>query len=98
MDPSISPTNAFTTLVKVAGYRTLAPTIAAHRLQRNANANYDAPFWPDAVAVVAALTRDPNLLTSLPVNGSAVSGADGQDVQPAAASGDYGWASRDRGS
>ena len=85
MDPSISSTNGFTALIAVPGYRDLAPTIAAHRAQGNSNANYYAPFWPDAVAVVAALTRDPGLLTSLPVNGSAVSGADCPDVQPASA-------------
>src|SRR5664280_2367492 len=68
MDPTISSTNAFHALVKVPGYRNLPPTIAAHRLQQNSDANYYAPFWPDAVQVVAALTRDPNLLTSLPTN------------------------------
>ena len=88
MDPTISSTNAFTALVKVPGYRTLAPTIAAHRLQHNSNANYYASFWPDAVQVVAALTKEPSLLTSLPTNGAdttGTAGTDCPDVQPAAA-------------
>ena len=87
MDPFVSSTNGFTALIAVPGYRDLAPTIAAHRAQGNSNANYYAPFWPDAVQVVAALTRDPGLLTSLPASGSAVAGADCPDVQPAAAAG-----------
>jgi len=91
MDPTISSTNAFHALMKVPGYRTLPPTIAAHRLQQNSDANYYAPFWPDAVQVVAALTRDPNLLTSLPTNAAdpltGTAGADCADLQPAAPTG-----------
>lgn len=93
MDPTISSTNAFTALVAVPGYRDLAPTIAAHRLQHNSNANYYAPFWPDAVKVVAALTSDPGLLTSLPVTGSDTTGVAGADcpiVDPASDSGSTG--------
>ncbi|MEO7069591.1 MAG: M23 family metallopeptidase [Nostocoides sp.] len=88
MDPTISSINGFTALMAVPGYRSLPPTIAAHRAQGNSNENYYAPFWPDAVAVVAALTRDPSLLTSLPASGTSVVGTDGAecvDVQPAAA-------------
>ncbi|MDN5780399.1 MAG: M23 family metallopeptidase [Humibacillus sp.] len=91
MDPTISSINGFTALIKVPGYHDLTPTIAAHRAQGNSNENYYAPFWPDAVQVVAALTQDPGLLDSLPTTGgnttAATSGAGTgcADVAPAAA-------------
>ena len=55
MDPTTSATNYFRALVKVPAWNTLAPTIAAHRVQRNADPYYYEPFWPKAVEVVAAL-------------------------------------------
>ena len=55
MDPTTSATNFFRALVAVPAWNTLAPTIAAHRVQRNADPYYYEPFWPKAVQVVAAL-------------------------------------------
>lgn len=45
----------FAALVKVPDYHSLAPTIAANKTQRNADPYYYAPFWADAVQMVAAL-------------------------------------------
>lgn len=91
MDPTISSVNGFKALMAVSGYHDLAPTVAAHRAQGNSDENYYAPFWPDAVAVVAALTKDPSLLESLPTSGgnvtAAAAGADCPVVDPASAGG-----------
>ncbi|MFH5824287.1 M23 family metallopeptidase [Georgenia sp. AZ-5] len=45
----------FEALDEVPGWRDLEPTIAAHRVQRNADPHHYARYWDDAVAVVAAL-------------------------------------------
>ncbi len=45
----------FAALVKVPNYHSLAPTIAAHQTQHNADPYTYAPFWDDAVQVLAAL-------------------------------------------
>lgn len=55
MNPTTSATNYFRALIAVPAWNTLAPTIAAHRAQKNADPYYYAPFWPKAVEVVAAL-------------------------------------------
>jgi len=55
MDPTISATNFFKALMKVPGWELLAPTIAAHRTQRNADPNHYTRFWGPAQEVVAAL-------------------------------------------
>ncbi len=73
MTPRTAATNFFRALQQVPGYHDLAPTIAAHRVQRNANPHYYQPFWTEAVAVVAALEADPDLLTTLAADGSAAS-------------------------
>ncbi|MFV0459907.1 MAG: M23 family metallopeptidase [Actinomycetales bacterium] len=70
MNPRTAATNFFKALIAVPGYHDLAPTIAAHRTQRNANPYHYQRFWPDAVAVVAALTANPGLLDSLPADGA----------------------------
>lgn len=69
MNPTTAATNFFKALTAVPGYRQLAPTIAAHRTQGNADANYYTQFWDQAVQVTAAVTHNPNLLTSLPAGG-----------------------------
>jgi murein DD-endopeptidase MepM/ murein hydrolase activator NlpD len=56
MDPYISATNFFRALLAVPGWETLAPTIAAHRTQRNADPYHYERYWPAAQQVVAALT------------------------------------------
>lgn len=55
MDPTTAATNFYRALLQVGGWQTLPPTIAAHRVQRNADPYHYAPYWPDAVAVVQAL-------------------------------------------
>lgn len=70
MNPTISATNFFKALMLVPDYHNLPPTIAAHNTQHNADPFYYAPFWPDAVQVVATLTADPGLLASLPASGA----------------------------
>lgn len=52
-------------LLKVPGYHDLAPTIAAHRAQRNADPYHYESAWDDAVQVVSRLTDDPSLLQTL---------------------------------
>ncbi len=59
MDPHISSTNFFTALMQVQGWQTLPPTIAAHRVQRNADPYHYERYWDSAVAVVAALSGAP---------------------------------------
>ena len=48
-------------LTKVPSYRDLAPTIAAHRAQANADPWHYQDHWDDAVDVVAAVTGDGDL-------------------------------------
>jgi len=55
MNPTISATNFYTALAGVPGWESLPPTIAAHRVQANADPYYYAPFWDPAVQVVQAL-------------------------------------------
>jgi hypothetical protein len=55
MNPTISATNFFKALIKVEGWETLPPTIAAHRTQRNADPYHYVPYWDPAVKVVQAL-------------------------------------------
>jgi len=55
MNPTISATNFYTALAAVPGWESLPPTIAAHRVQANADPYYYAPFWDPAVQVVQAL-------------------------------------------
>ena len=55
MDPTTSATNFFRALAAVPAWNTLAPTIAAHRVQRNADPYHYEDYWGPAVQVVAAL-------------------------------------------
>ena len=63
MDPTISATNFFKVLQKVEGWEQLEPTMAAYRVQRNANPYHYQSYWAAAVEVVGALadvkTTDP---------------------------------------
>lgn len=88
MDPTRSSTNFFVALTGVSGWQALAPTIAAHRVQRNQDEQYYAPFWADAVKVTAAVTGDGDLAASVPSSGAeAVCGA-GQPGETVAGSGE----------
>lgn len=55
MDPFTSATSFYRALVEVDGWDTLAPTIAAHRAQNNADPWHYEKHWTDAVQVVEAL-------------------------------------------
>lgn len=58
MDPTTSARSFFTALSGVQGWETLEPTIAAHRVQRNADPFYYARFEQAAGDVVAGLAGD----------------------------------------
>jgi surface antigen len=55
MNPTASATKFFKALQKVNGWEQLEPTMAAHRVQRNADPFHYQSYWPAAVEVVAAL-------------------------------------------
>ena len=55
MDPTISATNFFTALQQVDGWESLPPTIAAHRVQGNADPYHYEQFYADAATVVGTL-------------------------------------------
>ena len=63
MDPTTSATNFFRALQEVPDWRSLAPTIAAHRTQRNADPYHYERYWDAAVEVVSALAGRPVLGT-----------------------------------
>lgn len=56
MDPATAAKAFLSRLVKVPGWEALEPTIAAHKVQINADPFHYAPFWADAQAVVAAVS------------------------------------------
>lgn len=55
MSPAASAGNFFRALLRVRGWEQLEPSIAAHRVQGNADPFHYEPYWPAAVEVVAAL-------------------------------------------
>lgn len=55
MDPYTAATNFFRALLRVPSWETLPPTIAANRVQRNADPYYYTRYWEPARQVVAAL-------------------------------------------
>lgn len=55
MNPTISATNFYKALLKVSGWESMEPTIAAHKTQHNADAYHYAKFWRPAVDLVNAL-------------------------------------------
>jgi murein DD-endopeptidase MepM/ murein hydrolase activator NlpD len=56
MDPATSAANFFKAVQGVANRDSLAPTIVANKVQRNADPYYYAQYWDSAVAVVEGLT------------------------------------------
>jgi len=56
MNPYTSAANFFTVLEQVHERDALEPTIAAHRVQRNADPYHYRPYWSPAHDVVAAIT------------------------------------------
>lgn len=55
MSPRTSAANFFKALLRVPGWEQLEPSIAAHRVQGNADPFHYERYWSPAVAVVAAL-------------------------------------------
>lgn len=55
MDATCSSELFFRALLTVSDRASLAPTLVAHEVQRNADPNHYAKFWTDAQAVVAGL-------------------------------------------
>ncbi|GAA3511093.1 M23 family metallopeptidase [Georgenia daeguensis] len=95
MDPTGSATMFFQGLSRLEDRDTLPPTIAAHRVQRNADPYHYERYWDGAVAIVQALadtgtrgepTTDPTtdgaVAVARPADMSCLSGA----VSPAAVS------------
>ena len=68
MTPYVSAQNFFKVL-KTFDYASMPPTLAANRVQRNADSSYHGAFWADAVKAVSALTANPELLRQLPISG-----------------------------
>lgn len=58
MDPTISSTNFFKALMGVEGWEALEPTLAIHKVQRNADPYHYEKFFDDADAIVTALDGD----------------------------------------
>jgi surface antigen len=56
MNPTISATNFIRALQKVGGWELLEPTIAANRVQRNADPYHYRKYWAPAVKIVDALS------------------------------------------
>lgn len=69
MNPQISATNFYKALQQVPGWQFMAPTLAAHAVQHNADPYHYERYWSDAVQVVATLSGDPNLASKLPTAG-----------------------------
>lgn len=63
MNPYKAALMFFKALLKVPNYHSLAPTIAAHRTQRNADPYHYAKYWDDAVKIVATITSDSSALS-----------------------------------
>ncbi len=61
MNPRIAATSFFRALLGVPGWETMAPTLAAHAVQRNANPYYYTPYWNEGVQIVGVLSGYPNL-------------------------------------
>lgn len=79
MDPTGSSLLFFNALLKVPGYRSLEPTIAAHKVQINADPYHYRFWWPFAVTVTAYFLERQHLLDAMPAtsNGAPASGAAG---------------------
>lgn len=58
MDPQYSSGKFYDALLKVEGWGAMAPTLAAHAVQRNADPWHYAKWWDSAVELVAAITGE----------------------------------------
>lgn len=66
MDPTRSATSFYTQLAKVPGRDTMAPTMVAHTVQRNADPQHYTRYWEQAVGIVEAITDDAARPSPLP--------------------------------
>ena len=71
MNPFKASLAFFKALVKEPSYRTLSPTLAAHRTRHNADPNHYDKYWADAVEITASVANDPSLLTNAGSGGQA---------------------------
>lgn len=71
MDPTTAATSFFKALLKVQGWESLAPTLAASRVQGNADPFHYAPHWNEAVEIVDKLA-----------DAKIVQASDGEAVDP----------------
>jgi len=55
MDPYTASLHFFEKAIRVPGWQTMSPTLLAHAVQANADADYYAQYWPEAEQIVAAL-------------------------------------------
>jgi hypothetical protein len=69
MNPQIAATNFLKALIAVPGWDAMAPTLAAHATQHNADPYHYEKFWADAIHIVSILTSNPNLAAQLPTTG-----------------------------
>ncbi|GAA2027459.1 M23 family metallopeptidase [Pseudokineococcus marinus] len=83
MTPRIAATNFFRALVKVDGWASMPPTLAAHATQHNADPYHYEPYWDDAVQIVSVLSGNPDLAATLPAS-AAEACVPGTEVVPAA--------------
>ncbi|MBO1751137.1 hypothetical protein J4G33_04900 [Actinotalea sp. BY-33] len=56
MDPAASSRSFYSALARVEGRETMAPTLVAHTVQRNADPQHYARYWEGAVSLVARIT------------------------------------------
>lgn len=70
MDPRISSMNFYKALLKVPGWEGLPPTIAAHRVQRNADPYHYQKFWTPALDLMSALTGSETVTAMLAAGAS----------------------------
>lgn len=89
MDPQISAGSFFAALIKVPGWESMPPTLAAHATQKNADPYHYEPYWSEAVAIVAALSGDPDLASKLPAS-AAIACAPSQAGTFTGAGGEFG--------
>ena len=73
MDPTGSSLLFFNALLQVSGYHDLEPTIAAHRVQINADPYHYRPWWSPSVTVVEYFLARQDLLDAMPDTSTGVS-------------------------
>lgn len=62
MDPHTAATLFYRALLQVPGWESMQPTLAANATQNNADPYHYRPYWAGAVAIVTALSGNPDLV------------------------------------